>query len=168
VNVMVAVASRHGRTREIGDRIGAVLYDAGFDVHVTYMTMVVDLGETDAVILGSGVSMGKWESTARRFVDTFFGELGSIPVWIFSSGSIARDERRNDESAILALGPIDSRIFVGDPDPHKLSMHELFACRLLRVPDDDVRDWDDIDRWTTDIAGALVEDRAKPVGRHAS
>ena len=55
MKVLVAVASRHGSTREIGDAVGEVLHDGGFDVTVADPDDVDTVEPYGAVVLGSSV-----------------------------------------------------------------------------------------------------------------
>ena len=86
MKVLVAVASRHGSTKEIGAAIAEVLQASGFDVELADPDDVDDLESLDAVVLGSAVYVGRWSASARAFVDRFAGRLAQRPVWLFSSG----------------------------------------------------------------------------------
>lgn len=173
MRVLVAVASRHGSTRQIGDRIGAKLHDAGFDVRLDEVDRITHLDDVDAIVLGSAVYMGRWEPAARLFVDEYLEELAAIPAWVFSSGPIGLfgstpGSIRDHEETVHALSAVDSRLFGGDLNLENLSMGERLISKLLRVPAGDFRDWDAIEQWAGTIAQALVPDLAISTGGRAS
>ncbi|HEU4571670.1 MAG TPA: flavodoxin domain-containing protein, partial [Candidatus Limnocylindrales bacterium] len=60
MNVLVAVASRHHSTYEIGSRLAAALEAAGLGADLRRPEEVVTLDGYDAVVLGSGVYAGRW------------------------------------------------------------------------------------------------------------
>ncbi|RKY15905.1 MAG: flavodoxin, partial [Planctomycetota bacterium] len=73
MKVLVAVASKHGATMEIGQVIEASLHSAGLDVEFMRVEDVASLGPYDALVLGSGVYAGHWLRPAREFVDIHEG-----------------------------------------------------------------------------------------------
>src|SRR4051812_11266359 len=88
--VLVATASRHGATAEIGESIAVLLRGYGLEVDVRRMEDVDTLYPYDAFVLGSAVYMGSWLRTAHRFVDEHAELIRSRPTWLFSSGPIGR------------------------------------------------------------------------------
>lgn len=81
MRVLVAVASRHDATAEIGEAIGRHLADAGLEVEVLAAESVGAVGAYDAVVLGSSVYMGSWLPAATKLVDRFQIDLRERPVW---------------------------------------------------------------------------------------
>ena len=79
MKVLVAVASKHGNTRGIGEAIGAALTDAGLEAEVRAPAAAADLDEFNAVIVGSGVYVGRWLPDARSFVERHADELRRLP-----------------------------------------------------------------------------------------
>src|SRR5438552_3907195 len=92
MHVLVAVASRHGSTREIADALAQELHVRGADAEVRTVDEVSDLDGYSAVVLGSAMYMGNWESAANRFVQRHQSRLLSMPVWLFSSGPVGNDD----------------------------------------------------------------------------
>ncbi len=84
--VLVAYASKYGSTREIAEKIGVVLKDAGFAVDVLPADKVADVGPYRAVVLGSAVYIGGWRKAAAKFLKANERALAERPVWLFSSG----------------------------------------------------------------------------------
>jgi len=60
MRVLVTAASKHGASEEIAERIGAVLAAHGVEVDVKQLQDVGGLGGYEAVVLGSGIYLGKW------------------------------------------------------------------------------------------------------------
>src|SRR5581483_8068768 len=96
MTVLVTAASRHGGTAEIAAAIGRVLRERGVVADVVPVEDVDSLAEYDAVVLGSGVYVGRWLESARTFVDRHGNDLAARPVWLFSSGPI---EGKGDAAA---------------------------------------------------------------------
>ena len=69
MKVLVAVASRHGATREIGEAIGRALGSSGVEAHVRAFEEAGELTAYDAFVLGSAIYMGRWLEPARDFVE---------------------------------------------------------------------------------------------------
>ena len=88
MRILVAVASRHGSTREIGDAVAEVLRDSGFGVDVADPDDVESIDPYQAVMLGSSVYVGRWAASARALVDRCASGLTRRPVWLFSSGPV--------------------------------------------------------------------------------
>src|SRR3954449_8839298 len=86
MNVLVAVASKHGSTREIAEAIAGELRSMGIDADLRGVGDVESIAGYDALILGSALYMGNWLADAKDFANRFAGCLGTRPVWVFSSG----------------------------------------------------------------------------------
>lgn len=166
MRVMIAVASRHGATREIADRIAAVLTAAGHHVDVLDVTHghqgadVVD--GYDAFVIGSGVYEGHWIHGARQFTMDHAIALQHAPVWLFSSGPldddtthIGIDTQRIDE-LIHAVDAVEHRLFHGRLDRKVLGRLERWIADVVHASSGDFRDWDAIDAWGSRIADALT------------
>ena len=66
MRVVVAAASKHGATAEIGDRIAEALSGSGLDVEVVGPGQLDTVDGYDAVVLGSAVYAGRWRREARE------------------------------------------------------------------------------------------------------
>ena len=67
-NILVTYASKYGATKEIAEKIGAVIRQAGLQVDVLPVKGVNDLTSYRAVILGCAVYIGKWLKEAGEFL----------------------------------------------------------------------------------------------------
>src|SRR4051812_40342169 len=104
MTVLVAYASRRGTTRQIAERIAAVLRSHGLDVHLDPLLGREQVGRFQGVVLGSPIYSGEWEREAVDFCRRNSPALTGHPVWTFSVGwpgtapdAPQRDARHLDE-----------------------------------------------------------------------
>jgi menaquinone-dependent protoporphyrinogen oxidase len=166
MTVLIAVASRHGATQEIAEAIGKRIHASGFAVDVIKLPDSSEYGprpdpaQYDAVVLGSGVYLGRWLAPAREFIKHHAETLNGMPVWAFSSGPIghpsADDGQHTGIAAVLsAVHPVDYRVFGGKLDPDVLGLAERVLATVIRAAEEDDRDWNEIATWAEEIAEAL-------------
>jgi len=165
-HILVAYASKHDSTAEIAQAIGDVLRQALHSlVDVVPVETVQDIAPYDAVVLGSAVYAGQWQSKAADFLKKHETELAQHPVWLFSSGPTGA----GDPNVILkgwnfpqALQPVVERIkprditvFHGNLDATKLNLIERVVVKGVHAPTGDFRDWEVIRDWAYTIAQTL-------------
>ncbi len=160
MRILVSAASKHGATAEIAAAIGDVLGGAGHEVVVSDPDDVVDVASFDALVLGSAVYAGRWQKSARRLVERVQADIGTRPVWLFSSGPIGNPplpttEAVDVESISTATRARDHRIFAGRLELSKLTFSERAIIAALRAEFGDFRDWGEIERWATGIGASL-------------
>ncbi len=160
MKVLVATASRHGSTAEIGSWIADVLTEAGYDVSCLDVTAGPDPRDFDAVVLGSAVYAGHWTKEAKAFVEGADGGFAGRPVWLFSSGPVGDPPKPEEESVdaanvIAATRAREHRVFAGRIVKADLHFAERAIVTALKVPEGDFRDRDEVEAWARSIAGAL-------------
>ncbi len=164
--ILVTYASKYGSTREIAERIGAVLCRAGLQAHVLPVKDAQDLSAYQAVILGSAVYIGKWQKEAVQFVRSHERELAERPVWLFSSGptgqgspvDLVEGQRlpAELEPVVDRIRPRDVAVFHGNIDPGKINFTEKWAIKnFKKKPFGDFRDWNAIAAWASQVADAI-------------
>jgi menaquinone-dependent protoporphyrinogen oxidase len=183
--VLVVYASRHGGTRGIAERIGEVLRAQGLEADVVAADHA-EVGNPDAVVVGSGVYMGSWLKEGVEFIKRNEAGLAARPLWLFSSGPLlgsSKDKGPIEDPITNALGPEDGpgsggrkkiaelsaathprdhRVFAGafDPNDPPRTMSERFVRMLPAakgvLPPGDFRDWDAIEAWAREIAASLA------------
>jgi menaquinone-dependent protoporphyrinogen oxidase len=176
--ILVAYASKHNSTAEIAKVIGKVLRQSS-DLHVDIRSVEVveDISPYDAVVLGSAVYAGKWQSPAADFLKKHETELAQRPVWLFSSGPTGE----GDPKALTkgwelpdVLRPIAARIkprgvtvFSGKLEASSLNFFTRVLVKAINASAfriGDFRDWNMIRIWAAGIAQALEgEARRIPV-----
>ena len=168
VNILVIYASKYGATKEIAEKIGAVLHQAGMQADVCPVEGVRDINSYQAIILGSAVYIGKWQKEAEAFLKTHEKTLSSRQVWLFSSGPTGVGdpvELLEGQRLPAALQPVADRIqprdiavFHGYINPDKLNFIEKWAVNsLVKKPMGDFRDWNRITGWALTIADTLKQ-----------
>jgi menaquinone-dependent protoporphyrinogen oxidase len=165
VQVLVAYSSKYGATKEIAERVGQVLREAGARADVLSAGAVGDLGAYQAVILGSGVYVGQWLKQAATFLQAHEQELAERPVWLFSSGPTGEGDLEQLLSGWRFPGklqpiadriqPRDIAVFRGALDMKKLNLIERLMIKMVKAQTGDFRDWDAITAWARGVAEAL-------------
>jgi menaquinone-dependent protoporphyrinogen oxidase len=165
MTVLVTAASKHGATREIAEQIARALDDRGVSAEFVDIDEVSDLSSYDAYVVGSGVYLGNWLKDARRFIESNAAELAQRPTWLFASGSIVGEPPVADDPDALRPGLVETlvettharehKLFAGKLDKSELGLLERAAVRGAHAKEGDHRDWDEIDRWTEQIARQL-------------
>jgi menaquinone-dependent protoporphyrinogen oxidase len=168
MQVLVAVASKHGSTSDIAATIAGELRTMGIGAETRDLGAVTDLGRYDAVVLGSAVYMGRWLPEATAFVDRHRTALAAIPVWLFSSGPLGADrplppgDPKDLDQLMEATRAHGHRIFSGRLDPSDLGLGERLIVKVVHAPAGDFRDWEAIRTWAREIGGALLAEAARP------
>jgi menaquinone-dependent protoporphyrinogen oxidase len=163
MNILVTAASKHGATAEIAEIVAGTLREAGHDVDSCAIEEAAALSTVagyDAVVLGSAVYAGRWLGPARDFVDRHATELAGRPVWLFSSGPIGdpplpKEEAPEALAFAARIGAREHRSFAGRLDRDQLGMMERAVTKVLRAPDGDFRNVEEIRGWAASIAAAI-------------
>lgn len=170
MNVLLAVATKHGATHDIADAIAEELGRHGIEAPVRNLETVLEPGGYDAAILGSAIYMAHPMPAAQHFVDAHEGTLSQMPVWLFASGALGTDQpvpaRPSVELARMGerIGARDTKTFAGRLDAADLSLGERIVTRAVHAPEGDFRDWEEIRRWAASIAEALTAPRVASPG----
>jgi menaquinone-dependent protoporphyrinogen oxidase len=166
MNVLVAVASKHGSTMGIGEAVAAELRAMGIDADVRDVDEVTDNWPYDGVVVGSAVYMGKWLREAIAFVRDHETALRAVPVWLFSSGPLGAGEPvpLGDPEPLGELMEAararGHRVFSGRLDKDHLGLGERLIARAVHAPAGDFRDWEAIGTWAREIGEALRAETA--------
>lgn len=166
MKVLVAVASRHGATGEIGRRVSGILLDAGHAVTELDITDGLKRGTSvdgyDAYVVGSAIYEGNWIRGARRFVLDHAIELQRATVYLFSSGPLGGDgvhvgiDTPKIDELVHAVDAVEHRMFSGRLDRDDLKRLERWIVDVVRAQSGDFRDWEAIDAWAHGVADALT------------
>ena len=165
-NVLVAYASKYGATREIAEKIGAVLRQSGLQADVLPVTGVRDISPYRAVILGSAIYIGKWPKEAVAFLRMNEKTLVRQPFWLFSSGPTGEGDPvelidgkylpDNLQPVVDRIRPRDVAVFHGNINLERINRIEKWAIKsLVKKPFGDYRDWEAIAGWAAAIGQSL-------------
>jgi len=160
--ILVAYASKHGATEGIARHIAERLGSRGKQATAVSVDGLADIGQPEAVVLGSAVYAGSWMKEAVEFAQAHRATLAQVPVWLFSSGPLGEEIKDGMEQIRQLpelrelLDPKDHRIFFGALDIEKLGFGERMIVKAVKAPDGDFRDWDDIGAWAGEIAAQLA------------
>ena len=158
MKVLVTVASRHGSTSMIGDAIREELVATGVTAYLAEPEQVADVGQYDAVVIGSAVYAGRWLKPARKFARRFQAQLVRKPVWLFSSGPLGIPPKPTEPPAdALELAhrihARDHQMFEGRLERDVLSFGE--RLRMVGAPSGDFRPWVAVTIWARSISASL-------------
>lgn len=157
--ILVTYATRAGSTVEVAAAIGETLSARGFAVDIKPVKDQPRLDGYQTVVVGSAIRMGNWLPEAVEFIKTNQQALDRMPVALFTVHmlNIGDDEQsRTNRLAYLntvrpLLRKVDEVYFAGKMDFSRLSFLDRFISRMVKVQEEDRRDWDDIRNWAQTI-----------------
>lgn len=160
MQILVAVASRHGATAEIGSAVADVLRADGHVVDEAAPEDVADVTGYDAVVLGSAVYTAHWLPAARAFARRLAPQLRERAVWVFSSGLATQPAASaNSPHELRALaedvGALGHRAFAGRLRRADLAFAERAIIAGARAKEGDHRDFDAVAAWARQLADEL-------------
>ncbi len=165
--VLVAYGTKYGATKEIAEKIGEVLKQAGLAAEVAPASRSGNLATYGAVVLGSAVYIGQWRKEAVKFIQANEQALVTMPVWLFSSGPTGEGDpvvllqnwRLPGKVKPIAdrIAPRDIAVFHGSADPAKMNSLDKWMLKRVKAPVGDFRDWEAIGAWAASIAAWLQE-----------
>lgn len=148
MTTMVVVASKHGSTAEIGERIASTLSARGVKAHVKEVGEAGQwLFETTNVVMGIPVYRQKLLGEGTLFLQAHRTELMGKPLFLFAVGG----GPSLDEKLVENLRQFPHRelvYFRGAMDAEKLGFFEKLQLKVAKAPNDaDFRDWPAIEDW---------------------
>lgn len=166
MKILVAVASRHGATADIGMRVAGILRAGGHAVTELDITdrkvRDAEVEGFDVAIVGSAIYEGHWIRGARKFVLDHAMVLQRCTVYLFSSGPLGGDgvhvgiDTQKIDELIHAVDAVEHRMFSGRLDRGDLTRMERWIVDVVRAKAGDFRDWDAVDAWANGIAAAIA------------
>jgi menaquinone-dependent protoporphyrinogen oxidase len=169
-SVLMAYATNYGSTQEVAEAVAETLRQSGLAVDLQPMREVRSLAGYGAVVLGAPLYMFRWHKHARRFLSRHQRALTGRPVAIFATGPFgagdeaewqgSRDQLDKELANYPWLAPVDVKVVGGAFDPAKLRFP--YKLMLQKVPANDLRDWDAIRAWASELPAKLSPDLAGP------
>jgi menaquinone-dependent protoporphyrinogen oxidase len=167
LSVLVAIASSHNTTLEIGNRIAARLRSqtsATVDVLPANEVPAGGVAKYSAVLVGSAIHAGRWLSPARHLLSRERAALAERPVWAFSVGAPPTREALEAEEAsvgkairreVQALK--GHRLFMGKIEKEDLPwvIKLIFTWFPKNAKFGDFRQWDEVESWADQVGTEL-------------
>jgi menaquinone-dependent protoporphyrinogen oxidase len=165
--ILVTYATAAGSTGEIAEAIGGVLRETGISVDVVRAKQASTVSGFTAVVLGSGVRMGKPYGEAVSFLRRHQTALREMPVAYFvvcgalqENTEKSRTEAASYVDALIASAPevipVDTASFGGAINFEEVSFLMRLILKNVQAEEGDYRDWDAIRQWATDLKPALI------------
>jgi menaquinone-dependent protoporphyrinogen oxidase len=174
-DVLIVYASKNGSTKEIAEKIGQTITDAGVSVDVMPVNDVGDTTPYKAIVIGSAIYIGLWRKEAVKFVLDNEAALSKKPLWIFSSGDTGTDPDQTGfiDNGVLPkkliepaarIKPRDIVVFKGYVNMDKVDFISRSIIRKIHAKEEsntdqgigDYRDWDNITAWAKTIAASII------------
>ena len=117
-NVLIVYGSRYGCTEEVSKEIGNVLEKEGVSVSLINLEIdknPPDIEKYDAVLVGSGIKIGKWTKETDNFLKKNKGSLKSKTLGLYTCSGLALEDadkakKTYIEEKMEKLG-IDAQLF---------------------------------------------------------
>lgn len=161
--ILVAYASRYNSTKEIAERIAAVLNREGYETDCADVQTITSTKEYDAFVIGSPIYMGKWLVEAMDFLGQNASSLQKVPAAAFSVAGTLKEEnevaKAMTEKAFQTLRiyfvPITTVTFAGKISLKDASWKDRQILKMVQAEDGDFRNWDAIEAWALDLPSLL-------------
>jgi menaquinone-dependent protoporphyrinogen oxidase len=168
--VLVLYATRAGSTREIAESICKTFIACGMEAEPLPVKNARSPEGYDAVILGTAVRMGMLMPEMVRFVRKKKTLLSRHVVAAFAVClSIKKETPEHHPAAGDYLDPlrrelplVSEVLFAGTMEYSKLGFIARFIVeRMVKTPEGDFRDWEEIERWTSTLIDQLNEEHLR-------
>jgi menaquinone-dependent protoporphyrinogen oxidase len=181
MDVLVGFVTEHGSTREIAERVAAVLSARGLAVRSEPLGPDLDPAGYEAYVLGSAIHSGDWLPEGGAFLRRHVSTLARRPVWLFSVSSVG--ERTSAfppgiaarlrqvirlpaaVTAVATLRPRDHHAFAGVVRAEHWGLAGRVFMTGLGGRYGDHRDWDEIGDWAEGIAAELTAREPAPAAQ---
>lgn len=164
MTVLIASAGRHGGTHEVAELIADELRVRGHDVEVREVLDVCThhVERARAVVLGSAVYQGRWQSAAVHLARRESGLLRERRVWLFSTGPLGDDRPVPPDADVAEVmadtGALGHEVFGGRLRREALDRPERTTADDQGLPDGDHRDLLRVRAWADHLAEELDRD----------
>ena len=161
--ILIAYASEAGSTAEIASFINDILLEAGLSSTHTNIKNINSFDEYDVIFIGSPIYMGKWKKEATKFIEKNQKQLNNKKVFYFLTciSLTLNDEEKlaevpnflNYERSLIK--PLSEGRFAGVINPKKLSFMQKMIIKMVKAPEGDFRNWEEITQWTKECLSII-------------
>jgi len=172
MNILVAYASAHGSTAEVGTFVGRTLQAYNTQITVAHVDEVESIDQYDAFILGSAVHSSMWLPSLSRFMFRFESELAQKPIYLFLMCVLVLEEGGREKALSsyvwkealerLNLPREHIEAFAGKLDWSNINGDERWLISTRYEGDEvptsstgEYRDWQRIASWVNSVAHEL-------------
>ncbi|WP_058235160.1 flavodoxin domain-containing protein [Devriesea agamarum] len=162
MSIVIVYASHTGATQTLAERLAVVLAEMGYAAEAIDVERDPDPATYDAVVLGSGIRIGKIEKSASTWVSAHRDTLATRPLALFTCSGGAVDPDNDDPAKILAKtasklpsAPVATAAFAGWMLADKLTLAERAVLKAVGSPMGDFRDLDAVESWGKTLPALL-------------
>lgn len=161
--ILVAYATRTGRTARVAEVVEEVLTEQGAAADVRDVREVDDLKPYRALVLGSAIRAGNLMPEVLTFAKENKEALDAIPFAAFvvcATMQESTEENRQEVASYLAplreiREPHANGMFSGAIDRSKLSLPLRLMLKAMKVEGGDWTDWDAVRTWARQLVPVL-------------
>jgi len=161
--VLITYASKTGTTEEVSHKINEILKEKGHFADLKKINEVKNVSEYDAVILGSGVRVGKIFSESVNFLKRFQNELKNKKIFYFIVCLTIKDDTPENRKIvegfikplIQIIKPIDYQFFAGRFYYSNISPLFRSFLKKANIPEGDYIEWEKITNWVNSISNQI-------------
>ncbi|MDR2114555.1 MAG: flavodoxin domain-containing protein [Bifidobacteriaceae bacterium] len=161
MKALIAVASKHGSTLQLGRRIAEVLQVQSIATDLIAAEKVSSLRGYDLVVLGSAVYANKMMPAMTALAYRWRDQLPPRPTYLFCSGPLGSPDPsavplpREARDLVNSLAIRSARMFGGCLSFDRLRPPERAWARMFGTRSGDYRDWVEVEAWAASIADQM-------------
>lgn len=162
--LLITYATATNSTKEVAERIGQLLQDAGHSVVVSEIDQTINLNDYSAVIVGAPINGFRWLPVATQFINARSEELRNMPVALFALSYFVATTRQPIRTKMRnalttesdAIGAKAVRVF-GGKLANTIPAFPRFFLGIPKSAPADVRDWNEIAVWAEELSNNLLQ-----------
>ena len=158
--ILVTYATQAGSTAEVAAQVAKTLTDRNPNVDLKPVDKVTDLTPYSTVILGSAIMAGSVLPAAKKFIEKNQAALQAKTLHVFIVCMTLKDDTAENRAAVSAylepvralVKPASEGLFTGRYDPKKLSLVLRLVMSMMKTPQGDFRNWEEIKGWAENVS----------------